>query len=71
MHILNKFGNLKDQADALEKAIPQQLRLEWMPTWFVWGIQRACSDKAIDGLKDLLAHANSTKEQVEKMEATK
>eukprot|EP00973_Karenia_brevis_P020474 2812072-Karenia_brevis.AAC.1 len=42
-----------------------------MPTWFVWGIQRACSDKAIDGLKELLVHANSIKEQVEKLEAAK
>eukprot|EP00973_Karenia_brevis_P081405 11283398-Karenia_brevis.AAC.1 len=71
MHILNKYGNLMEQADALEKTIPQNLRLEWMPTWFIWGIQSACSDEANAGLRDLLVQANSTKEQVEKLEADK
>eukprot|EP00973_Karenia_brevis_P049183 6822388-Karenia_brevis.AAC.1 len=47
MLILNKFRNMKDQAEALEHTIPQKLRLEWMATCFVWGTQRVCSDKAI------------------------
>eukprot|EP00973_Karenia_brevis_P067248 9351654-Karenia_brevis.AAC.1 len=58
---------MKDQADALECTIPQKHRLEWMATWFVWGIQRVCSDKAIRGLNDILVQANTIKENVIEM----
>eukprot|EP00973_Karenia_brevis_P083219 11538552-Karenia_brevis.AAC.1 len=62
MLIVNKHGNMKDQAEALERTILQKHRLEWMATWFVWGVQRVCSEKAICGLNDLLVQANTIKE---------
>eukprot|EP00973_Karenia_brevis_P093576 12417979-Karenia_brevis.AAC.1 len=38
-----------------------------MATWFIWGVQRVCSEKAIRGLNDILIQANTIKENVVQM----
>eukprot|EP00973_Karenia_brevis_P046435 6438684-Karenia_brevis.AAC.1 len=38
-----------------------------MATWFVWGVLRACSEKAIRGLNDILIQANTVKENATHM----
>eukprot|EP00973_Karenia_brevis_P094239 12421458-Karenia_brevis.AAC.1 len=71
MMIRNKHGNLAQQTEALEKTIPKERRLRWMASWFVWGVQRACSDKAIRGLNDILIQANTVKENAANMHEKK